>query len=895
MQSSLEKLRKLFRLEHGNGYTNTAVIGGLANILNYWEGEARNNQIPEDLIQAVAATLRAYTDQTPEARIESLKSLWRKIQEKYPEAVPAKRPAPPQPPKLPVDQPAQGAPPQPSSLPVEEPAQSTPLQLPGTPAEEPAQSTPPLSIQPPAEVAGLPEASGPGPSPEIPPASPAAPAAKPAAPPHPQLRPTPGRAEARPGGVTSKRPIALNASLTVLAGVGPRHASMLSRMGLNTLGDMLYNFPRRYDDYSQLKPIRDVFYGQQVTVIGEVTLVNNRPLRGGKMTITEVVINDSTAGLRLTWFNQPWLANRLKSGDVISVSGKIEQYLGRLVMNSPDWEPVEVENLHTNRIVPVYPLTANVTQKWLRKLMHQVVTYWAPKLTDHLPETIRRAADLPDLGTALLQAHFPDSADKLQAARQRLAFDEIFFLQTGVLRQRRDWKSVPGRIFEVQDGWLEERLTALPFVLTDAQKKSLAEIRLDLKSGQPMNRLLQGDVGSGKTVVAALASAMVNQSGAQAAIMAPTSILAEQHYQNFINILAGQNGILQPGQIRLLVGDTSENEKEEIRTGLASGDVKIVIGTHALLEQPVSFADLQFITIDEQHRFGVEQRASLRSKGTNPHLLVMTATPIPRSLALTVYGDLDLSVMDEMPPGRQPIETHILAPTERERAYTLVQSQVRSGYQVFIIYPLVEESEKSELLAATQEHERLQKEIFPNLKLGLLHGRMKPDEKDAVMLGFRDRKYDILVSTTVIEVGVDVPNATVMLVEGANHFGLAQLHQLRGRVGRAGAQSYCLLIPDHEDATENERLQAMVESNDGFVLAERDLQQRGPGEFLGTRQAGYATSLKMANLSDIRLIEKAREQAQALFARDPELKNPENGLLSEALGRFWGGGKGDVS
>ena len=353
--------------------------------------------------------------------------------------------------------------------------------------------------------------------------------------------------------------------------------------------------------------------------------------------------------------------------------------------------------------------------------------------------------------------------------------------------------------------------------------------------------------------------------------------------------------LLSPGQIRLLVGDTPEKEKEEIRAGLANGEIKIIIGTHALLEEPVTFADLQFVTIDEQHRFGVEQRAALRTKGTNPHLLVMTATPIPRSLALTVYGDLDLSVMDEMPPGRQAIETHVLTPLERERAYTLVNSQIKNGHQAFIIYPLVEESEKTELLAATQEHERLQKVVFPRLKLGLLHGRMKPDEKDAVMLAFRDRKYDILVSTTVVEVGVDVPNATVMLVEGANHFGLAQLHQLRGRVGRGEAQSYCLLIPDHEDAAENERLQAMQETNDGFVLAERDLQQRGPGEFLGTRQAGYATSLKMATLSDIPLIEKARSQAQALFARDPDLKDPENSLLAEALGRFWGIGKGDVS
>jgi ATP-dependent DNA helicase RecG len=564
-------------------------------------------------------------------------------------------------------------------------------------------------------------------------------------------------------------------------------------------------------------------------------------------------------------------------------------------MNSPDWEPVEAENLHTNRIVPIYPLTANVTQKWLRKLMKQVVAYWAPKLTDHLPETIRQSADLPDLGMALLQAHFPDSQEKLREARQRLAFDELFFLGMGRERQKRDWKAAAGRVFEVGDDWLEARLAALPFALTAAQQRALADIRADLKSGKPMNRLLQGDVGSGKTVVAALAAAMVNSGGAQAAILAPTSILAEQHYRTFLNVLAGEGGLLPLQAIRLLVGDTPEKEKEEIRSGLADGAVKIIIGTHALLEDPVAFADLQFAVIDEQHRFGVEQRAVLRSKGTNPHLLVMTATPIPRSLALTIYGDLDLSVVDELPPGRQVIETHILPQRERERAYTLIRSQVGDRYQAFIVYPLIEESENSELLAATAEHERLQKEVFRDLRLGLLHGRMPPDEKDGVMLRFRQKEFDVLVSTTVVEVGVDVPNATVMLVEGANRFGLAQLHQLRGRVGRGEAQSYCLLIPDHDDAAENERLTAMAETNDGFILAERDLQQRGPGEFLGTRQAGYATTLRMASLSDIPLIEKARRQAQDLFERDPDLKDPEDQLLAEALRRFWGGGKGDVS
>lgn len=878
MHPSLEKLRKFFRLEHVNGYANNAVIGGLENMLTYWEGEARNEGVPEEIIQSTAEVLRGYEALETDKRAVALKDLWKQVVEHFPEAAAMPR-ATPAPTQKPVEEarPSAAAAPVPATV---EPAQEE--QPPAAAAPVPAEAEPAQEEQPPtaAAAAPAPAAAEPAPKPTQSPRS------KP---------PAQSRAEMRPGGVTSKRPIALNAALTVLAGVGPKHAAMLSRLGLNTLGDMLYNFPRRYEDYSALKPIADIFYGQQVTVIGEVIKVDAHPLRGGKMTIIEVIINDGTAGLRLTWFNQPWLTNRIKVGEAISVSGRVEQYLGRLVMNSPEWEPVEVESLHTNRIVPIYPLTANVTQKWLRKLMHQVVGYWAPKLTDHLPENIRQSAGLVDLSSALLQVHFPDNAEKLEAARQRLAFDEIFFLQMGVQRQRRDWQALPGRVFEVSNAWLAERVAALPFALTGAQQRAVEEIRADLQKGTPMNRLLQGDVGSGKTVVAALAAAMVNAASAQAAIMAPTSILAEQHYRNFSSLLAGSAGPLQPEAVRLLVGDTSEKDKEEIRRGLAEGTIRIVIGTHALIEEPVTFADLQFITIDEQHRFGVEQRAALRSKGTNPHLLVMTATPIPRSLALTLYGDLDISILDEMPPGRQIIETYLLTPQERERAYTLIESQVRSGFQVFIIYPLIEESEKSDLLAATSEHARLQKEVFPNYKLGLLHGRMRPEEKEAVMLAFRDRQYPILISTTVVEVGVDVPNATLMLVEGANHFGLAQLHQLRGRVGRGTNQSYCLLIPDHEDATENERLQAMVESNDGFVLAERDLQQRGPGEFLGTRQAGFTSSLKMASVSDIGMIEKARAQAQELFARDPDLKQDENILLGEAITRFWGAGKGDVS
>jgi len=854
MLPSLEKLRKFFRLEHENGYNNTAVIGGLVKILDFWESEARAESVDEAVVQAVTQRLKGYEALTPQGRADSLKGLWKRLGETYPETQqkPQGQPRPQQ---------------QPQQQQLAKPPASPPL---GETGERVADEMPKWL------------------EPETKPAPPREKVEAPRPPQQRQPAPSAGRSESAPGGRTSATPAALNAQLTVLQGVGQKHASTLAQLGMITLGDMLYYFPRRYEDYSQLKPIKNLWVNEIVTVIGAVQSVSTRPVHNGKLQLTEAVITDGTGGLRLTWFNQPWIANRMKTGDNIAASGKLTQKLGRLVMTNPDFEPVEAEHLHTNRIVPIYPLTQRITQKWLRGQMNQVVTYWAPALVDYLPDSIRASADLMTLGRAIGQAHFPNSQADLKKARARIAFDEIFFLQMGVLAQKRDWQSATARRFETSDEWLGARVASLPFTLTGAQTRALDEIRRDLNSGRPMNRLLQGDVGSGKTVIAALAAAIVNQSGSQAAIMAPTSILAEQHFRNFCNLLNGTN-------VRLLVGDTPESEKAEIRAGLADGTIQIVVGTHALIEDPIQFKDLQLAVIDEQHRFGVDQRAALRNKGTTPHLLVMTATPIPRSLALTLYGDLDLSVMDEMPAGRQPIQTYVLRPQELERAFSLIRSQIKDGRQAFIIYPLVEESEKMDnLKAATEEHERLQKEIFPELKLALLHGRMKPAEKDRVMADFRDKKYDILVSTTVVEVGVDVPNATVMLVEGANHFGLAQLHQLRGRVGRGAAQSYCLLVPDHEDAVENERLQAMAETNDGFILADRDLQQRGPGEFLGTRQAGFGI-LKMASITDLPLIEKARNQAQSLFEKDPNLEMPEHKLLAEALGRFWGKSSGDVS
>lgn len=845
MQPSLEKLRKFFRLEHENKYENTAIIGGLAKMLDYWEGEARADGVAEEVIQAVVSRLRAYEKLTPTGRAESLKGLWKRIGETYPEAGQKPKGAN-QPPRLPR---SEG-----EAKPKAEGSSTAAAQGQSSPKQNPPQQQPPKQ----------------------------------------QRQNPPQRFESATSAKHSQTPAALGAPLTVLSGVGPKNAESLLKLGMQTLGDMLYNFPRRYVDYTLLKPIQSLMYGDVVTVLGTIQSIHNRQY-GGSKSLLEVIIGDGTGALRISFFNQPWLMNRFKQGEAISVSGKIDQYLGRIVMNSPDWESVEMENLHTNRIVPIYSLTERISQQWLRKQMRQVVAYWAPAVVDALPDVIKREARLVSLGEALTQVHFPDSQERLKLARERLAFDEIFYLQMGVLRQKRDWQSVEGRRFAVTDEWLGARLESLPFTLTPAQQESLNDVRKDLDSGNPMNRLIQGDVGSGKTVVAALGVSMAVSNGVQAAVMAPTSILAEQHFRNFRNLLTGEKGFLQPDEVRLLVGNTPEAEKEAIRAGLADGSIKIVIGTHAVIEPDVQFNDLQFVVIDEQHRFGVEQRAELRSKGTNPHLLVMTATPIPRSLALTMFGDLDISVMDMMPVGRQPIATYVLRPQERERAYTMIRAQVRNGNQAFIVYPLIDESEKINVRAAVDDFETLSNQVFPDLKLGLLHGRMKPSEKDEVMLKFRDKKFDILVSTTVIEVGVDVPNSTLMLIEGADRFGLAQLHQLRGRVGRGSVASTCLLIPTHEDATENERLQAMATTNNGFELADLDLKLRGPGEFLGTRQAGFASSLKMASITDVALIEKAREQAQALFARDPYLSQPEHTLLDEAFERFWMGTSSDVS
>ena len=693
-------------------------------------------------------------------------------------------------------------------------------------------------------------------------------------------------------------PRGLYAPVTALQDIGRRRARSLARLGVETILDLLFLFPRRYDDYSRLKPIRQLRYGEEVTVLGVVKRIQVRDSRNGRLKRVEVLVSDGTGTLQVTWFNQVWIAQKLKEGQPVALAGRVDRYLGRLVLNNPEWEPLEEKYLHTNRIVPVYPLAGNLTQRWMRNLMSRVVPQWAPKVPDPLPKWVREQANLPPLSWTLQQMHYPDSWDTLKQAQRRLALEEIFLLQVAMGLVRAQYRNRPARVFTVSDAWLEAQTARLPFTLTGAQRKALEHIREDLASGRPMNRLLQGDVGSGKTVVAALAMAMVTREGAQAAMMAPTSILAEQHYRTLRRLLAGPGGPLRDDEIALLVGATPARERRTLLEALAEGRIKVLVGTHALLEDPVQFQDLQLVVIDEQHRFGVRQRALLRRKGRHPHLLVMTATPIPRSLALTIYGDLDLTVLDEMPPGRKPVETYLLYPRERERAYAFIRKEVEQGHQVFIIYPFIERSEHEDFAhvpAIMEAYPVLAEEIFPDLKVGLLHGKMSPDEKEAVMARFRDGYYHILVATPVVEVGVDIPNATVMLIEGAERFGLAQLHQLRGRVGRGGQQAYCILIPSTDHAVEAERLQAMTQIQDGFRLAELDLQQRGPGEFLGTRQAGFATRLRFADLLNVHLIEEARQLARAFLERDPRLEAPESRALARYLDHLLTSGEGEIS
>lgn len=684
----------------------------------------------------------------------------------------------------------------------------------------------------------------------------------------------------------------LDAPATVLRGLNTATAVKLAKLGVRTVKDVLYFFPRRHNDFSTMKRIADLVPGSEESIVATVWDVSLQRYGRSARTGVEVIVGDESGNIRAVFFNQPYVAKVLRPNTQVVFSGKVEVFRGQKVFQSPQYENLESDDLvHTGRIVPVYPLTEGLYPRSVRRIVKGAVDHWASSLVDPLPEAVRKRARLLELSQAISQVHYPDSQQMLERAKERLAFDELFAIQLGALKVRREWReSQPGHAMVVDRQLVDRFKGSLPFGLTGAQERTLGDILADQASPESMTRLLQGEVGSGKTVVAAVALLIAVANGFQAVLMAPTEILAEQHFRTltrlYSNLAAIEEGSAPIPRVILLTGSQRKREKDETHAAISRGEVDVVVGTHAIIQEGVEFGRMGLCIVDEQHRFGVMQRSALRQKGYNPDLLVMTATPIPRTLALTLYGDLDLSIIDELPPGRQEIKTKWLRPEERHRAYDFIRRQVKEGRQAFIICPLVEESDKIEAKAATAEYERLSSEVFADLRLGLLHGRLKPTEKDNVMRQFGAGELDILVSTTVIEVGIDVPNATVMLIEGADRFGLSQLHQLRGRVGRGAEQSYCILLSDSPSSVGRERLGIIEKTQDGFVLAEEDMRLRGPGEFLGTRQSGLP-DLKIAKLSDLPLIELARREALALFEADPDLSFPEHRLLARCVAALW--------
>ncbi len=689
-------------------------------------------------------------------------------------------------------------------------------------------------------------------------------------------------------------------------GVGPRRAKLLNKMGIFTVQDALFTFPRRYEDRRKIEQIAylrpgDTFqtvYG--VVKIGDITTTSQKHRK-----IFELIIGDSTGNLSAKWFNQVFLKKIFKPGMQVVLSGKISMNrYGGVEMIQPEYEILDQaesgeELLHTGRIVPIYPLTDKLYQKDMRKVMKQVADSYAAVVEEELPNGILSRNHLMPLSQAISRLHFPDNADDVNLlnretspAHRRLIFDEFFLLELGMgLKRQHTMAHEVGIAFQFE-GLLERRLRQhLPFNLTAAQDRVIQEIQTDMRSSHPMSRLLQGDVGSGKTLVALVALLAAIEAGYQCALMVPTEILAEQHYQKIEEFLEHLNTHLDEDRqlnVCLLSGGLKKKVRDDLLVQIERGDVHLVVGTHALIQHDVTFHQLGFIVIDEQHKFGVMQRATLKAKGYQPDVLIMTATPIPRTLSLTVYGDLDVSILDELPPGRTPVATKRFYDKNRAMAYQLIAHEIDQGRQVYIVYPLVEESEKLDLKAATEMSEHLAADIFPNYRVGLVHGRMKAEEKERQMNAFKAHELDILVSTTVLEVGIDVPNATVMLIEHAERFGLSQLHQLRGRVGRGSKKSYCLLMtayPISNDA--RSRLDAMVETTDGFLIAERDLEIRGPGEFFGTKQSGLP-DLRMANLvRDVQVLERARQEAFALLQQDPKLNFPQHRAIRAALEQRW--------
>ncbi len=706
--------------------------------------------------------------------------------------------------------------------------------------------------------------------------------------------------------------ITLNTPLKTIPRIGPVYIEKLKKLGLKNVRDLLFYFPFRYDDFSEILPIDKIEEGQVVSVRGKIIDIRNVRTKFKRMNLTEALIEDESNCIKAVWFNQPFLTRNLVKGMNVSLSGKVVYTRDGLQLSNPAYEILgsDREIMHTARLVPVYHETEGLSSRWLRLHIKPLLKL-ADELDDWLPAEIRKNQNLVSLSEAVKEIHFPTNENKATQAKRRLAFNELFIIQLFIQKQRKNWQKNKAVQIEFK-GETEEKIKQfianLPFKLTDAQRVSAWQILKDLDKSEPMNRLLEGDVGSGKTLVAliaALAAAKKQGSGCQTAIMAPTEILARQHFEeakerfeNFeikvglltaseskvkISLLGGARGGLetnlthpQPPPER----GVKKLKKSELIEEIKNGEIDIVIGTHALLQEKVEFKNLALVIIDEQHRFGIEQRSELQQKVTKikdglettvPHLLTMTATPIPRTLALSVYGDLDLSILDEMPQGRREIITKLVAPANREKAYQFIGEQIKKGRQAFVICPLIDESDKLEVKSAIQEHEKLSRKIFPNLKIGLLHGKLKPKEKEAMMKEFGEGKINILVSTSVVEVGIDVPNASVMMIEGSERFGLAQLHQFRGRVGRSEFRSFCFLFTDSTAQKTHRRLKALLKNSSGFELAEQDLKIRGPGELAGVRQSGLP-DLAMASLSDVELIKQARSEATLILNKNADLK-----------------------
>ena len=752
----------------------------------------------------------------------------------------------------------------------------------------------------------------------------------------------------------------LSTPIEELPNVGSIYQKRLKKLGIKTVQDLLYHFPHRYEDFSNISPISKIKYGQDCCIQGKILEIQNTRTWRKRMILTQALVQDRTGAIKVIWFNQPYLIKTLKPGDIISLAGKTNIGESGLYLSNPAHEKIQASGskfpravcwssqqgrqvsglTHTGRIVPVYPETEGLSSRWLRWILKPLLIKFKNEIRDPVPEKIRRDFQLLPIKNAIFQIHFPNSLALAKKAQERFSFEELFFIELTVLRQRIKIGSLRAQSIPLNLKVLQRFTKSLPFKLTDTQKKSAWQILKDLEKPRPMNRLLEGDVGSGKTVVATLAVLNTTKQGFQAAFMAPTEVLTKQHFKTVWELLKNFNlnvGLLTGKEDRFfskkLKNQFIEISRKKLLEKTRNGEIDILVGTHALIQDKVKFRNLALVIVDEQHRFGVEQRAKLTKQPTTnnqqpiiPHLLSMTATPIPRTLALTIYGDLDLSLISELPKGRKKIITKVVPPKDRDKTYNFIRKQIKRGRQAFIICPRIEGQTASdygneagiaasktsngktlnvtakqnglrnrltpnykqilswaEVKAVKEEYEKLSKQVFPDLKVAMMHGRLATKEKEKIMREFKNKKIDILVSTSVIEVGIDVPNATVMMIEGAERFGLAQLHQFRGRVGRSRYQSYCFLFTDSPAKKTRQRLKALIDCENGFELAEKDLKIRGPGDFTGTRQWGIP-DLAMSALKDIFLVEKTRQSAKEILIEDPKLKKYP--LLQERLKKF---------